>query len=61
MTPNTMLGIFIATIGIVIVVCPYDKIKMIFPKARSEKVLKAAGIVAAMVGIIAIISENVAL
>lgn len=59
MSSSMTLGLVIGVIGILILVCPYDVIKTIFPRAKSEKVLKGAGAVAAVAGIITIILELV--
>ena len=57
MTSDIILGLIIAVIGIFILACPYDMIKTIFPRAKSEKILKVAGAVAVGAGVIMVVME----
>ena len=57
MKTNLILEIIMAVVGAAVAVCPYDKIKEFFPKARSKKLLKTTGIIIAVGSIFAVIME----
>ncbi|MEY8338832.1 hypothetical protein AALB16_12560 [Lachnospiraceae bacterium 62-35] len=57
MAAKIMVDVIIILIGIVLAFGSYDKIKAVFPRARSERQIKALGLLIASGGLIGTIME----
>lgn len=57
MIADMILNIMLIAAGAVMVFCPYNKIKAVFPRAKSEILVKILGLVVMGVGVFAAAAE----
>ena len=52
---DACISIILATVGIIMLFSPYDKIKDTFPKLKSKKALKIAGAFLTFCGVVTLV------